>query len=97
MGSVQEFYVYKCVIAQFSSLLDPPLSLVAHTRCDDPFVDVGPLARLESSLGLWVGQRLIAACRGLEGLTGVPQGLTGCTLPFDLPLPPPWGWSAVEC
>jgi hypothetical protein len=27
---------------------------------------------------------------------GVPQGLTGCTLPFDLPRPPPWGWSAIE-
>lgn len=33
--------------------------------------------------------------RRKEILTGIPQGLTGCTLPFDFPLPPPWGWSPV--
>lgn len=76
------------------SLLVPPDTHVADPGSNHPLVDVGLSACLETTFGLEKNKqvrRLFWARRGYKGakLTGVPQGETGCLLPFDLPRPPP--------
>ena len=75
------------------SLLVPPDTHVADPGSNNPLVDVGLSACLETTFGLEKKRvrRLFGARGGNNGvkLTGVPQGETGCLLPFDLPRPPP--------
>ena len=73
------------------ALLVSPLAHVPHPGNDNPFVGVVVSAGLVTTFGLneGVSTRGIMILRRLWMLTGVPQGLVGCLLPFDLPRPPP--------
>lgn len=71
--------------------LGPPLALIPHTLCDDPFVWFSHFSGLVPSFGLEI-KEINDEDHSFElhgKLTGIPHGLTGCTLPFDFPLPPP--------
>jgi len=78
-----------------------PLAMVSWAWYDNPFVDITGPACLVTTLGLQdvVSIRLSKRkernkSQGIH--TGRPHGLVGCRLPFDLPRPPPWGWSTTE-
>lgn len=74
----------------YSCRLVASLAVVARSGDHNPLVDVVLASGLVTALGLHlcvsVGQE---SCSMVGHLTGVPQGLTGWRLPFDLPLPPP--------
>lgn len=68
--------------------------MIALPGCNDPFIGVSDGTSLVTSFGLHC---LSVKCSNIEDgkLTGIPHGETGSTFPFDLPLPPPWGWSPI--
>lgn len=77
-------------------LISAPPALVPWSRPHDRSIHVGLLPRLESTFRLSQGVSGHDAMKRKTkraGRTGVPQMLTGCTLPLDLPRPPPCGWS----
>ncbi len=64
------------------------LALISWPVLDKVFVGIPLLACLVSTFGL-KELTTVPKLDIFEELTGVPQGLTGMTLPLDLPLPPP--------
>ena len=73
------------------ALLVSPLAHVPWPSDDNPLVGIVVSAGLVTTFGL---HEYVSIWRDRVRseevmLTGVPQGLVGCLLPFDLPRPPP--------
>jgi hypothetical protein len=66
-----------------------PLSLVSGTWGNDQLVHLVLGASLETRFGLQTISHASSTTTDDCKRTGVPHGLTGWTLPFDFPRPPP--------